>query len=102
MYRAAMQTMFSELVRQDRLLVTNAIEIDAPKTKLLVEKLKQYGLERALILVEAYDEKLELAARNLPYVEVLPVSAVDPLSLVRSEKVLATTGAIRMLEEQLA
>jgi large subunit ribosomal protein L4 len=102
MYRAAMQTMFSELVRQDRLLVTNAIEIEAPKTKLLVNKLKQYGLERALILVEAYDEKLELAARNLPYVEVLPVSAVDPLSLVRSEKVLATVGAVRMLEEKLA
>src|SRR5690349_7408585 len=102
MYRAAMQTMFSELVRQDRLVITSGIELEAPKTKLLVSKLKQYGLERALILVEAYDEKLTLAARNLPYVEVLPVSAVDPLSLVRSEKVLATVGAVRMLEEQLA
>jgi len=102
MYRAAMQVMLSELVRQDRLIVTNGIEIEAPKTKLLVEKLKQYGLERALILVEAYDEKLELAARNLPYVEVLPVSAIDPLSLVRTDKVLATVGALRMLEEKLA
>jgi len=102
MYRAAMQVMLSELIRQDRLVVTNGIEIEAPKTKLLVSKLKQYGLERALILVEAYDEKLELAARNLPYVEVLPVSAIDPLSLVRTDKVLATVGAVRMLEEKLA
>lgn len=102
MYRAAMQVMFSELARQDRLMVTNGFELEAPKTKLLVNKLKQYGLERGLILVEAYDEKLELAARNLPHVEVLPVSAVDPLSLVRSDKVLATVGAVRMLEEKLA
>ncbi|MBC7982295.1 MAG: 50S ribosomal protein L4 [Candidatus Obscuribacterales bacterium] len=102
MYRAAMQTMFSELVRQDRLIVTNGIELEAPKTKLLVEKLKEFGLERALILVEAYDERLTLAARNLPHVEVLPISAVDPLSLMRTDKVLATVGAVRMLEERLA
>jgi large subunit ribosomal protein L4 len=102
MYRAAMQVMISELARQDRFVVTSGIELEAPKTKLLVSKLKEYGLERGLILVEAYDEKLTLAARNLPHVEVLPVSAVDPLSLVRSEKVLVTVGAIRMLEEQLA
>lgn len=102
MYRAAMQVMFSELVRQDRLVVTDGFELEAPKTKLLVNKLKAYGIERALILVEAYDEKLTLAARNLPHVEVLPVSAVDPVSLARSEKVLATVGAVRMLEEKLA
>jgi large subunit ribosomal protein L4 len=102
MYRAAMQVMFSELVRQDRLIATNAIELEAPKTKLLVEKLKSYGLESALILVEAHDEKLELAARNLPHVEVLPVSAIDPVSLSRFERVLATVGAVRMIEEKLA
>jgi large subunit ribosomal protein L4 len=102
MYRAAMQVMFSELARQERLLATNAIELAAPKTKLLVEKLKSLGLERALILIEAHDEKLELAARNLPYVEVMPVSAIDPLSLARFDKVLATVGAVRMLEEKLA
>jgi large subunit ribosomal protein L4 len=102
MYRAAMQVMFSELVRQDRLVVTDGFELEAPKTRLLVNKLKAYGIERALILVEAYDEKLTLAARNLPHVEVLPVSAVDPVSLARSEKVLATVGAVRMLEEKLA
>jgi large subunit ribosomal protein L4 len=102
MYRAALQVMLSELVRQDRLVIVSSIELEAPKTKLLVSKLKEYGLENALILVEAFDEKLELASRNLPFVEVLPVSAVDPLSLVRSEKVLATVGAVRMLEERLA
>jgi large subunit ribosomal protein L4 len=102
MYRAAMQVMFSELVRQDRLIATNAIELAAPKTKLLVEKLKSYGMERGLILVEAHDERLELAARNLPHVEVLPVSAIDPVSLTRYERVLATVGAVRMIEEKLA
>jgi large subunit ribosomal protein L4 len=102
MYRAAMQVMLSQLAREDRLVATNAIELEAPKTKLLVEKLKSYGLESALILVEAHDEKLELAARNLPHVEVLPVSAVDPVSLTRFDRVLATVGAVRMLEEKLA
>jgi len=102
MYRAAIQAMLSELARQERLLVVNGFEIDAPKTRLLVQKLKELGLERALILVEAMDEKLELAARNLPYVDVLPAAAVDPVSLAYHEKVLATVGAVRQLEERLA
>jgi large subunit ribosomal protein L4 len=102
MYRAAMQAMFSQLAREERIIATNVFELSAPKTKLLVEKLKSYGLESALILVEAHDEKLELAARNLPHVEVLPVSAVDPVSLARFDRVLATVGAVRMLEEKLA
>jgi large subunit ribosomal protein L4 len=102
MYRAAMQVMLSQLAREDRLVATNSLELEAPKTKLLVEKLKSYGLDSALILVEAHDEKLELAARNLPHVEVLPVSAVDPVSLTRFDRVLATVGAVRMLEEKLA
>ena len=102
MYRAAMQVMFSQLVREDRLVATNAIELEAPKTKLLIAKLKTFGLERALILIEAYDEKLELAARNLPYVEVLPVSAIDPVSLARFDNVIATVGAVRMIEEKLS
>src|SRR5215831_10737374 len=102
MYRAAMQVMFSQLAREERLVATNSIELEAPKTKLLVNKLKEYGLESALILIEAHDEKLELAARNLPHVEVLPVSAVDPVSLARFDKVLAMVGAVRMLEEKLS
>src|SRR6202795_4771949 len=67
MYRAAMQCMVSELIRQDRLLVIESLELTAPKTKLLVAKLKEFGLKRALILVEAYEEKLFLAAGNVPY-----------------------------------
>lgn len=103
MYRAAIQAMLSELARHDRLLVVNSIELEAPKTKLLVAKLDELNLgSNVLVLVEAYDEKLELAARNLPYIDVLPVSALDPLSLARHDKVLATVAAVRLLEERLA
>ncbi len=103
MYRGAMRAMLSELARQERLLVVNGIELEAPKTKLLVQKLNELELgQNVLVLVEAFDEKLELAARNLPYIDVLPVSALDPLSLARHDKVLATVGAVRLLEERLA
>jgi large subunit ribosomal protein L4 len=103
MYRAALQVMLSELARQDRLSVVNGIELEAPKTKLLMNQLKDLGVgEDVLVLVEAHDEKLDLASRNLPYVNVLPVSAVDPVSLARHKKVIATVGAVRLLEERLA
>lgn len=103
MYRGAIQAMLSELARNERLTVVSEIELEAPKTKLLVQKLKDLDLGgNVLLLVEAYDERLELAARNLPYVDVLPVSALDPLSLARHDKVLATVGAVRLLEERLA
>jgi large subunit ribosomal protein L4 len=103
MYRAALQVMLSELARQDRLSVVNGIELEAPKTKLLVNQLKDLGVgEDVLVLIEAHDEKLDLASRNLPYVNVLPVSAVDPVSLARHKNVVATVGAVRLLEERLA
>ena len=103
MYRGAMQAMLSELARTDRLSVVNGIELEAPKTKLLVQKLGELKLgSNVLILIEAHDEKLELAARNLPYVDVLPVSSLDPLSLARHDHVLATAGAVRLIEERLA
>src|ERR1019366_3047984 len=101
MYRAAMQSMVSELVRQDRLLAIESLELSAPKTKLLIGKLLEFGLTRALILVEAYEEKLFLAARNVPYVDVLTVSSLDPLSLIKHDKVLATVGALKLLEQRL-
>ncbi len=101
MYRAAMQSMVSELVRQDRLVAIESLELNAPKTKLLIAKLKELGLTRALILVEAYEEKLFLAARNIPYVVVMAVAALDPLSLVKHDKVVATVGALRLLEQRL-
>lgn len=103
MYRGAMQAMLSELARQERLVVVSSLELEAPKTKLLLAKLRELDLgSSVLVVVEAYDEKLDLAARNLPYINVLPVSALDPLSLARHEKVLATVGAVRLLEERLA
>lgn len=103
MYRAAIQAMLSELARSERLVVVNELELEAPKTKMLVQKLNELELgSHVLILVEGFDEKLELAARNLPYVDVLPVSAIDPVSLARHDKVLATVAAVRLLEERLA
>ena len=101
MYRAALRAMLSELVRQDRLVVMPSLAVAAPKTKLLVEQLKSLALEDVLILVEAPDERLTLAARNLPNVELLAVAAVNPVSLVRHEKVLTTVGAVKMLEDRL-
>jgi large subunit ribosomal protein L4 len=101
MYRAAMQTMVSQLVRQDRLVAVESIELTAPRTKLLISKLAEFGLTRALILVEAYEEKLFLAARNVPHVEVMAVAALDPLSLVKHDKVIATVGALKLLDQRL-
>jgi large subunit ribosomal protein L4 len=101
MYRAAMQTMVSQLVREDRLVAVESIELTAPRTKLLISKLAEFGLTRALILVEAYEEKLFLAARNVPYVEVMAVSALDPVSLVKHDKVIATVGALKLLDQRL-
>jgi large subunit ribosomal protein L4 len=101
MYRGAIRSMLSELGRTERLLVTDGIELEAPKTRLLVNQLKQWGLEKALIIVEATDEKLYLAARNLPYVEVIEVTSLNPVALVAYDKVLVTRGAVKMLEERL-
>jgi large subunit ribosomal protein L4 len=101
MYRGAIQSMLSELVRQDRLVVTNGFTVDAPKTKQVVEQLKKLKLERVLIIVEAIDEKLFLAARNLPFVEVLPVASLNPLSLASYDNVLVTSAAVKLIEERL-
>jgi len=101
MYRGALQSMLSELVRQDRLIVTQDFTVDAPKTKQVAEKLKKLKLESVLIIVEGIDEKLFLAARNLPHVEVLPVALLNPLSLVSYDKVLVTVGAVKLIEERL-
>src|SRR6201995_642681 len=98
MYRGAIRAMLSELARTDRLLVTDSIELEAPKTRLLANQLKEWGLEKALIVVEAPDEKLFLASRNLPYVEVVDVATVNPLALASYDKVLVTRGAVKMLE----
>lgn len=101
MYRGAITSILSELARTERLLVANDIPLEAPKTKLLAGQLAKWELENVLIVVEALDEKLFLAARNLPHVEVIEVSRLNPLSLASYEKVLATVGAVKMLEERL-
>jgi large subunit ribosomal protein L4 len=101
MYRGALRSMLSELARSERLVVTDGFALEAPKTKLLAGQLKAWSLESVLIVVEAADEKLFLAARNLPHVEVIEVSALNPLSLASHDKVLMTVGAVKMLEERL-
>jgi large subunit ribosomal protein L4 len=101
MYRGAIRSMLSELARTERLLVTEAIELAEPKTKLLASQLKAWSLPSVLIVVEATDEKLFLAARNLPHVEVLEVPALNPVSLAAYDKVLMTVGAVKLIEERL-
>src|SRR5579864_4476692 len=93
MYRGALRSMLSELARTERLLVTDGIALEAPKTRLLASQLKKWSLENALIVVEATDERLFLAARNLPHVGVVEVAALNPLALVGYDKVLMTRGA---------
>jgi large subunit ribosomal protein L4 len=101
MYRGAIRSMLSELARTERLLVTERLELTAPKTKLLAQQLKLWELGSVLIVVEAADEKLHLAARNLPHVEVITVPALNPLALAAYDKVLMTVGAVKLLEERL-
>ena len=102
MYRAALRSVLSELVRQDRLVVVKELSLEAPKTKLLATKLKEFDLGSVLILTEAFDEKLFLAARNLSDVGICDAAAIDPVVLIRFEKVLVTLPALKLLEERLS
>ena len=102
MYQAAMRSMLSELVREDRLVIIDNLEMDQPKTKDLATKLKELKLDHVLVLVDQYDNNLCLAARNLNWVDVLDLREVNPVSLLRFEKVLVTAAAIKGLEERLS
>ena len=102
MYRAALRSVLSELVRQDRLVVVESMELEAPKTKLLAGKLKELDLDNVLILNEAFDETLFLAARNLPNVGICDAANIDPVVLIRFEKVLITLPALKLIEERLS
>jgi large subunit ribosomal protein L4 len=102
MYRGAIRSMLSELIRQERLLVTDEFTVEAPKTKQLKLKLKEIGTDNVLIVVEGFDEKLWLAARNLPGVEILEARSVDPVSLARHDRVIMTVAAVKLVEERLA
>lgn len=101
MYRAALRSIISELARQERLVVVESLDLDAPKTKLLVKQLGEYGLDNVLIVASEVDENLYLAARNLHKVDVRDVDGIDPVSLIGHEKVMVTVDAVKKFEEML-
>lgn len=102
MYRAALQSILSELARQDRLVVVESFDVNAPKTKLLQQTLSALKLDNVLIVSDEISENLYLSSRNLPHVEVRDVNGADPVSLVRFDKVLITVPAVKKFEEVLA
>jgi large subunit ribosomal protein L4 len=101
MYRAAMRSVLSELLRQERLVVTPEFGVSEAKTKELRGKLEKLEFTTGLIVVEAFDMKLWLAARNMPKVDVLEAQLIDPVSLVGAEKVVITAAALKIIEERL-
>ncbi|MDG1467628.1 MAG: 50S ribosomal protein L4 [Glaciecola sp.] len=102
MYRGAIRSILSELIRQDRLIVVEKFGVDAPKTKALLAQLSTYDLTDVLIVTPEVDENLFLASRNLYKVDVRDVQGIDPVSLIAFEKVLITADALKQLEEALA
>jgi len=102
MYRAAMRSILSELARTDRLMIVEALDVEQPKTKLLVETLKGYGVDNVLIVADNIDKNLYLASRNLHKVDVRDVEGADPVSLIAYDKVMITVDAVKKFEEALA
>ncbi len=102
MYRAGMLSILSQLAREERLVVVDTFTIEAPKTKLLAQKLQGMGMDDVLIITDNLDENLQLSSRNLPHVMIVDVSHADPVSLIRHGKVLMTKGAVSKIEELLA
>jgi large subunit ribosomal protein L4 len=102
MYRAGIASILSQLAREDRLVVVENFAVDAPKTKLVAQKLKGMGMDSVLLITDGIDENLFLAARNLPNVLVLEAQYADPVSLVRFPRVVMTKGAVAKMEEMLA
>ena len=101
MYRAGMAAILSQLAREDRIRVVEEFKVDAPKTKLLAQKVKAMGFDEVLVLTEEVDQNLALSSRNLEHVQVMAVRNANPVALVRSEKVLLTKAAVAKLEELL-
>jgi large subunit ribosomal protein L4 len=102
MYRAGVRSILSQLAREGRILVVEDFSVDAPKTKLVADKLKQMGLDSVLLVTERFDETLYLAARNLQSIAVIEPEAADPLSLIYFDKVMVTRGALARFEEMLS
>jgi large subunit ribosomal protein L4 len=102
MYRAGVRSILSQLAREDRLVVVESFSVDAPKTKLVADKLKQMGMDSVLLITEAFDETLYLASRNLQSIAVIEPEAADPLSLIYFDKVVVTRAALGRFEEMLS
>jgi len=102
MYRGAIQSILSELVRQERFVVVDNFEVETPKTKALAAKLNEMSLKDVLIITEEVSENLFLSARNLYKVDVRDAATIDPVSLIAFDKVLVTAGAVKQIEEMLA
>jgi large subunit ribosomal protein L4 len=101
MYRAGMAAILSQLAREDRLRVIDQFKLDAPKTKLLVQKVKSMGFEELLVIIDEVDENLMLSSRNLRNVQIMSVRHANPVALVRFPNVLLTKGAVARFEELL-
>ena len=102
-YRAGMKSILSELVRQDRISIIEEFKVKAPKTKDFIKKIKSLGVtDKALILVDSFDENLYLSSRNVPHVLVIEARYADPVSLVHFPKVIATAGSVKQLEEMFS
>ncbi|MEY3015856.1 MAG: 50S ribosomal protein L4 [Burkholderiaceae bacterium] len=102
MYRAGVRAILSQLAREGRLAIVEKFEVEAPKTKLVADKLKQMGMESVLLITDNLDESLYLASRNLQSIAVLEPEAADPVSLVYFDKVLMTRAALARFEEMLS
>jgi large subunit ribosomal protein L4 len=102
MYRGAIQSILSELVRQERFIVVENFEVETPKTKALAAKLNEMSLKDVLIITEEVSENLFLSARNLYKVDVRDAATIDPVSLIAFDKVVVTAGAVNQIEEMIA
>lgn len=102
MYRGAMKSILSELIRQGRLVVVDGFSVDQPKTKVFLAKMKELDVSNALVVADEVDQNLYLSARNVPHVEVSDVAGITPVNLVAHEKVVITVAALKKVEEVLA
>ena len=102
MYRGAIRSILSHAASQGRLVVVDSVDVTEPKTKLMRAKMAELGVEKVLFLMDEVSESLYLASRNIPYVDVIDVEGLDPVSLVRYPHIVVTTAAIKQLEERLA
>ena len=102
MFRGAIQAIFSELIRNDRLKVVSSLDVSAPKTKLMIAKLNELGVSNALLISDEVSQNLYLASRNIPNLAISDIAGIDPVSLIRAKQVVMTTGAVQKVQEWLS